>query len=136
MFLKCASMCWGTIDEINTAGLTVLGLLEKHTRKGCRGQLHAKDRQGNERAFGGINWVFAGDWLQLPAVAQKNIFRNPFLKDYLSPEERIKNMFWQLDDETMPSEKMDLHELIHQVRSKDEWHNAVLSANRLGTELW
>ena len=32
---ECASMRWGTIDEISTAALMVLGVLEKHTRKGC-----------------------------------------------------------------------------------------------------
>ena len=48
----------------------------------------------------------------------------------------IKDMFWQLADETIPSTAADLFELAKQVRSKDDWHNVVLAANRLGRETW
>ena len=114
----------------------LLGLVEQYARKGCAGQIHAKDKKGMERCFGGLNLVTGGDWMQLPAVLQKSIFRNPFLQDYESPEERIKNMFWQIDEETIPSSPADLFELQEQVRCEDEWLMAVLDANRQGAETW
>ena len=79
--------------------------------------------------------LVAGDWLQLPAVAAKSIFRNPFLKDYSAPERSIRDMFWRLD-ETIPGDATQLFELTQQVRSHDEWLIAVLTADREGQETW
>ena len=63
------------------AALYVLGILEKHTTVARQGLPFACDADGEAFAFGGVNVVIAGDWLQLPAVKAKSIFRNPFLKD-------------------------------------------------------
>ena len=102
MFLKCAGLRWLLIDEISTAGLMVLGILERNTRKACASQMHSVDRDGEERCWGGVNLIVCGDWWQLQAVLQKSICRNPFLRDYESMEMRIRDMFWQLCDETIP----------------------------------
>ena len=45
-------------------------------------------------------------------------------------------MFWQIDEETIPSSPADLFELQEQVRCEDEWLMAVLDANRQGAETW
>ena len=136
MFLKCISKRWLIMDEISAAALFLLGLVEKNIRKGCQGQFYARNAAGEARAWGGLNLVIGGDWLQLPPVAAKSIFRNPFLKDYASPERRIRDMFWHLDDETIPAHPTQLFELTEQVRSTDAWLVAVLAANRVGEESW
>jgi hypothetical protein len=136
MFLKCAGIRWILIDEISTAGLMILGLLEKTMRKSCSSQLHATDGDGDERCWGGVNIIICGDWWQLQAVMQKSICRNPFLKDCISLEARIRDMFWQFGAETIPSRRDLLFELVQQVRSKDKWLNCVLASNRIGEESW
>ena len=136
MFLKCITKRWLIMDEISAASLYLLGLVEKNTRKGCQGQLYARNAAGDARAWGGLNLLVGGDWLQLPPVAAKSIFRNPFLKDYQSPERRIRDMFWYLDDETIPADPTQLFELTEQVRSNDAWLVAVLTADRVGMESW
>ena len=45
-------------------------------------------------------------------------------------------MFWQFSDETIPDNPQFLFELVQQVRSRDNWLNCVLAANRIGEETW
>ena len=78
LFLKCQTQRWLFIDEISTSALLVLGILESNLRKACKRHLHALDKDGYPRAWGGLNLVTGGDWHQLPAVKAKSIFRNPF----------------------------------------------------------
>ena len=112
-------------------------MLEKHTRIAREGLPFAADASGVCYAWGGVNLIVGGDWLQLPAVCAKSIFRNPYEKDYESLERRIINMFWNIDDaEPIPSSPKRLYALTEQVRSKDAWLNSVLACDRLGDESW
>ena len=70
-FLKCLSLRWLIPDEISTSGLIVLGILESNVRKACRQHLHAYNKQGEARAWGGLNLIISGDWLQLPPVSRE-----------------------------------------------------------------
>ena len=70
LFLKCLSLRWLIPDEISTSGLIVLGILESNVRKACRQHLHAYNKQGEARAWGGLNLIISGDWLQLPPVSR------------------------------------------------------------------
>ena len=98
----------------------VLGIMEKHLRKAKENIDGAHNADGEVRDWGGVNLVVGGDWLQLPALCEKSIFRNPFLKDYEPIERRILDMFWHLNDaKAIPSRPELLFELAEQVRSKD-----------------
>ena len=134
LFLKCMSLRWLINDEISTSGLVVLGILESNVRKACKRHLHATDTTGNARAWGGLNILTGGDWLQLPPVKAKSIFRNPFLKDYVGPERRMSQIFWGLDGQALPNSPEYLFELTEQCRSKDVWLNAMLQQDRVGQE--
>ena len=70
LFLKVQGMRWIIIDEASTASLTILDLIDSYLRRACSRQPFA--RQGRqERPFGGINFIFAGDLWQLPPVKGK-----------------------------------------------------------------
>ena len=81
MYNKCASLRWLIVDEVSTASLYVLGIVQKDLHKAKETSDLAEDEDGVTRDWGGVNLGIFGDWLQLPAVAAKSIFRNPFLKD-------------------------------------------------------
>ena len=103
-------------------------------KQGCD---YAADRQGYARDWGGVNLIVGGDWLQLPPVLAKSIFRNPFLKEYTAVEHRILDMFWNLGDtKPIPSSRNLLFELRKQVRSTDTWLNYILSFDRVGAQPW
>ena len=109
----------------------------KNIRKARQGTDFSTDATGEVRDWGGVNLIVGDDWLQLPPVCAKSIFRIPFLKDYNSVERRILNMFWQMEDvKGIPSRPELLFELTEQLRSKDSWLNYVLSCDRLGSEPW
>ena len=93
MHNKAASLRRLILDEISTAALSVLGVLEKHLSLARQGMPFATDESGEPRPWGGVNLIVAGDWLQLPAVCAKSIFRNPRLKDYEAVERNVLNMF-------------------------------------------
>ena len=134
LFLKCLNQRWLCIDEISTSSLLVLGIMESNLRKACKRHLHALDKDGSPRSWGGLNLVTGGDWNQLPAVKAKSIFRNPFSRDLVGPEKRISHLFWGLDDEFLPDNRDYLFELTEQNRSKDIWLNAMLAQDRVGQE--
>ena len=137
MHNKAAILRFLIVDEVSTAALYVLGVMEKHTSVARQGMPFASAADGTAFAWGGVNLVVGGDWLQLPAVCAKSIFRNPFLKDYETVERNILNMFWNLDtEEPIPSNPQHLYELTEQVRSKDLWLNYVLDCDRVGAEPW
>ena len=95
MHNKAAAIRFLIIDEISTAALKVLGILEKHTltaKEGTPGAEDEDEKLGGTRPWGGANLIVGGDWLQLPAVCAKSIFRNPFMRDYITVERRILNM--------------------------------------------
>ena len=137
MHNKSAALRFLIIDEISTASLYVLGVMQKHLTLARQGMPFASAEDGSQFAWGGVNLVVGGDWLQLPAVLAKSIFRNPFLKDYETVERDILNMFWNVDtEEPIPSNAQHLYELTEQVRSQDAWLNYVLDCDRVGDEPW
>ena len=119
MYNKTLSLRWILADEISTAALSVLGILEKNLRKAKENTEGANKEDGTVRDWGGVNLIVAGDWLQLPAVCAKSIFRNPFLKDYEPIERRILDMFWhQNGAKPIPSRPELLFELSEQVQTR------------------
>lgn len=92
MHNKAAGLRFLIIDEISTAALKLLGTLEKHTAQARQSLQFAMDHLGELLHWGGVNLIVVGDWLQLPAVCAKSIFRNPFLKDYFRVERNILDM--------------------------------------------
>jgi hypothetical protein len=134
MYLKNMALRWLIIDEISTSPLAVLGTMESKLRRACQRHVHAKDANGDERPWGGLNLLTGGDWLQLPPVKAKAIFKNPFAKDFSPPERRISQMFWHLDDLALPNAREYLFELTEQNRSKDVWLIEMLRQDRLGEE--
>ena len=93
MYTKCEVLRVLLIDEISTASLQVLGTMESHVRRARAGLQWSSDASGEPRDWGGVNLAIFGDWNQLPAVAAKSIFRNPFQKDYSDPEKNVLGMF-------------------------------------------
>ena len=102
MYTKCEVLRVLLIDEISTASLQVLGCMESNMRRARSGLAWSTDSNGEPRDWGGVNLGIFGDWLQLPAVAAKSIFRNPFLKDYTETEKYILGMFWGLSEYQHP----------------------------------
>ena len=92
MHTKAAGIRFLIIDEISTAALKLLGMLEKHTAQARQNLKFTMAQQGQPLHWGGVNLIVVGDWLQLPAVCAKSIFRNPFLRDYATVERNILNM--------------------------------------------
>ena len=124
MYNKAAGKRWLIVDEISTAASYVSGVMEKNVRKARQGTEFSMDAAGEERDWGGVNLIVGGDWLQLPPVRAKSIFRNPFLKGYVSVERHILNMFWPLEDvKGIPSSPDLLFELTEPLRSRDLWLN-------------
>ena len=77
LFLNALGMRWLVVDEVSTASLVILGLLESYLRRACTRHPYARRRDGVRRPFGGINIVFAGDFWQLPPVRAHAIFPTP-----------------------------------------------------------
>ena len=55
MHNKAAAMRYLIIDEISTAALYVLGILEKHVTVARQGMFFAADIEDNMYAWGGVN---------------------------------------------------------------------------------
>ena len=63
-----------------------------------------------------------------------SIFANPYLPNtYSSEEQKILKMFWKPQDVDSIQQTFLLTKAM---RSKDEWLNAVLAADRYGEESW
>ena len=137
MYTKCEVLRMLLIDEISAASLQLLGTMESHVRRARSGMQWNSDAKGEPRDWGGVNIAVFGDWNQLPPVAAKSIFRNPFLKGYSDSEQNILGMFWGIGAGShIPSSPKQLFELTLQVRSNDVWRNHVLQCNRRGKEPW
>ena len=77
LFERVQSCRWLVIDEISTASLTLLGMLDSYLRRVCCRQPFAR-RGRQQLPFGGLNIIFAGDLWQLPPVKGTAIFADPF----------------------------------------------------------
>ena len=65
------------IDEVSTASLTLLGMLDSYLRRVCCRQPFAR-RGRQQLPFGGLNIIFAGDLWQLPPLKGTVIFSDLF----------------------------------------------------------
>jgi len=72
LFQKALGIRWIVIDEVSTVSPSLLGLLDSYLRRACLRHPYAH-RGKQQRPFGGINVVFAGDFWQLPPVMQISI---------------------------------------------------------------
>ena len=97
LFLKVQGMRWLVVDEVTTASLTILDLMDSYLRRAC--SRHPYARVGRQqRPFGGLNIIFSGDLWQLPPVKGKSIFSNPFRGGLSAGEQKIAKMFWMIKD--------------------------------------
>ena len=82
MFVKCQSLRFIIIDEIENAGAEVLAVVEAQVRQAIRLQNSYKrrphERIGHtERSWGGVNLALYGDMWQLPPVLQTPMTMTP-----------------------------------------------------------
>ena len=120
--LHCAS--WVSWNEtVGGHWFAILGLLT---------------RQQNPRLYGGLNVIFVGDYKQLPPVAERALFANPFSTglNLSGPEKRLSDALWGLSPETFPDEPGSCMVLHRQHRTDDPWQQHVLSELRAGKETW
>jgi len=138
MFLHCAQMRWLLIDEVSCAALRVLGIVERNCRQALARNAWGTDNRKNQRLFGGLNVIVVGDYQQLPPVAEKAIFSNPFSKtaSFSGPEARILRALWGLDEEKLPSAPEACIVLHEQHRAQDQWQRHVLEELRNSSESW
>ena len=132
LFLNALGMRWLILDEISTVSPALLGLLDSYLRRACLRHPYAK-RDGHQRPFGGINFVFAGDFWQLGPVKASAIFANPFAAGHSFHEQKMLKMFWKRNDIDSIQQTFVLEK---PMRSDDPWLLAVLHADRYGQESW
>ena len=130
LFQKVQGMRWLVIDEVSTASLRILDLLDSYLRRTCKRHPYAR-HNGCETLFGGINIIFCGDLWQLPPVKGKSMFSNPFKSGLATGEQKIMKMFWMIKDPIH-----HLFELTRSLRARDEWLKEMLEADRYGCETW
>ena len=132
-----SKMRWLVIDEISQVEALLLYNCEKQTRQLVQhAGTYKRDRNGDERLFGGINVIFVGDFYQLPPPG-KNALSLDTIPDFLlhsmntsvplSKTGAAKSgveTFWNLTD---------FVELKEQVRCDDPWWCSVLDEFRYAT---
>ena len=74
--------------------------------------------------------IFAGDLWQLPPVRAVALMANPFRQGYSPGEQKIFRMFWRRDEDSI----QETFELTESKRTKDQWLQVVLAADRKGEE--
>ena len=136
VYLRCLAQRWLVADEISSAPLDVLGLLESNTRRASKRKPYAVRPDGLPRPLGGLNLVLCGDWWQLPPVASPSIFSNPFLTGYSPGEQRILRMFWHCNTKGEKDCMQACYELVQEMRCKDPFLSEMLEEDRLGRESW
>lgn len=121
------------IDEIEAAGVKLLGELVESVKEGKRMPL----------AYGGVHFLFFGDFWQLPPVGEIAIMQNPCHTLNQATPSLIVNTFWMQQASTgiyplqewpgfdeNPPRVLEL--LVNKRSGKDTWFSAVLDACRLG----
>lgn len=138
MFAHCAQMRWLVIDEVSCASLHVLGCLERNCRQALLRSPWGMKANGEAVLFGGLNVILVGDYEQLPPVAERSVFSNPFADSALfsGPEVRISDALWGIGPETIPSTPCNCIVLTTQHRAVDPWQQYVLEELRQGEESW
>ena len=138
MYLHCAQMRWLVIDEVSSAALQVLGIVERNCRQALARNAWGTDCRKTQRLFGGLNVILVGDYQQLPPVAEKAIFSNPFSESasFTGPEARVLRSLWGFDEEKIPSVPEACVVLYEQHRAQDKWQRHVLEELRNSSESW
>ena len=128
LFQKALGIRWIVNDEVSTVSPSLLGLLDSYLRRACLRHPYAH-RGKQQRPFGGINVVFAGDFWQLPPVKQISIYTNPFTAETTTEEQRALKMFWVPEDSDGIQKTFVL---TAPMRTTDKWLRAVLDVKRDG----
>ena len=138
MFSHTAQMRWIIVDEVSCASLRLLGCVERNCRQALLRSPWALNADNQPSLFGGLNVILVGDYEQLPPVAEKSVFSNPFEDRMLlnGPEARMLEALWGLTTETVPSAPDHCIVLTVQHRATDPWQKHVLEELRTGTESW
>lgn len=136
MFVNCSRLRWLIIDEISCASLRLLGILERNCRRALMRNPWCLTSEHNTRLFGGLNVIMVGDYKQLPPVAERAVFANPFSAglELTGPERRLSDALWALGPESFPDEPASCIVLETQHRTDDLWQQHVLKELRSGEE--
>jgi len=148
MSIKCSSLRWLLIDEIEAAGTEVLEEVEAHVSAGVPNKSRYKRRSRKDgdwltpRPFGGVNTLLFGDFWQIPPVGQISIMGNPYSEGALSSASAtdMLNMFWHAKSarnpnalqpwDGSPSRVMDLR--TNKRSGGDQWFSDMLDSCRKG----
>jgi hypothetical protein len=132
---KNSKLRFVVIDECEAAGIKLLGELVESIKEGKR----------NPFGYGGVHFLFSGDFWQLPPVGEKAIMHNPMLAMNTATPTLILDTFWLPPDtpgnyplqewpqlQTEKPYPRVLHLSVNMRSGKDKWFSAVLDACRLG----
>ena len=131
---RMAHWRWLILDEISLVDAKLLGQAERDLREVIPAASRWKtNREGQARAFGGINIIFTGDFHQLPPPA--GIYLADVPRCRLDPNgeknpehalaDHAKEIFWG-------GEVKGITELEVRERCKDSWWNEVVDQTRAG----
>ena len=99
MHVKCASLRFLLIDEIEATGAEVLADLESAVQAHGNKIFRRDENMLLPKPWGGVNVFMFGDFWQLPPVGQIPIMSNPFQEKVLESARLnyIMSMFWDKD---------------------------------------
>ncbi len=108
---KCHNLRFLLVDEIEAAGVDILGKIEEKMRfhvpmanevlEGFRTIQHPK--RGRLRAFAGVNTLFFGDFWQLDPTGSKSFMSNPCHITGDPHADDMMSMFWSSGQEVEKS---------------------------------
>ncbi|CAE7884649.1 TTC28 [Symbiodinium microadriaticum] len=136
-YVQYLSLRWIIIDEMSSAGLEVLGSLQRHLTAATRLEGSWKARlDGSMRPFAGVNVIFAGDLWQFPPVKATSLHQNPFAKNVRGAiVQEMQAVFWTNSKDGLTH----VFELTKEQRCEDRWLSYVLRGARhgcLSQEAW
>jgi hypothetical protein len=101
MSIKCRSLRFAFVDEIEATGTDVLADLEENVQRHAPKRFRTDAGAVLPRSWGGVNFFLFGDWWQLPSVGGICIMSNPFSEKAMESAKvsHILNMFWDKDSQ-------------------------------------